>query len=508
MTNIAREFSMKLSDYWVKTACGLCLITLLSIAVFFDTWSSMVGTWYHSSSYNHGFVIAPISLWLCWTRRSTYLALCPAISKIALLAVLALGFVWLVADLVNVQVIKQFAVVGMLISSYWAILGDRVSLMIVFPLGYLFFMVPVGSDFVAPLMEFTATFSVYLIRLSGIAVFREGLNLTLSSGNWTVAEACSGINYLIASVSLGFVYAYLTFSSYWKRALFALLSIIVPILANGFRAYMIMMIGHFSNMTLAVGVDHIIYGALFFGLVMMLLFYVGSFWKDPPAAPDLSASRQVSAIISFANHSFISALVLVGFLHVIWPMSSVWLTQQAPATGRLEHDLVLDEKGWQSVDDPHWAWSPQFKGVTAESLTYFSNGRAVFGVYQASFGQESQGGAELVNSQNVLLTPEQHKTWRTIQTGTAQLTDTNDQPLSVGQTVLGGSERNLVIFRWYQIGLHTTADPYYAKWLQLIKRLSKDLSPELQVVVLTEAPFGDYQPTQVALIKVAQSWLK
>ncbi|MFI3185859.1 MAG: exosortase A [Methylococcaceae bacterium] len=500
---------MTLSDYWVKTAGGLFLITFLSTAIFFDTWSSIVGTWYHSSTYNHGFVIAPISLWLGWSRRSTYLTLCPSISWIALIAVLALGFLWLVADLVNIQVLKQFAVVGMLISGIWTILGDRVSSKLLFPLGYLFFMVPVGSDLIAPLMEITADISVFLIRLSGIPVLREGLNLTLASGSWRVAEACSGINYLIASVSLGFVYAYLTFSGFRKRALFSLLAIIVPILANGIRAYLIMMIGHFSNMTLAVGVDHIIYGALFFGLVMMLLFYAGSFWKDPPIVPAQNfASSPQGTVITYANQVFFAALVLVSFSNIIWPMSSVWLKQQAPAPIGLEHEQVLAKKDWQTEADPHWAWSPQFNGVTTESMVYFSKDRAVFGIYQANFGQESQGGPELVSSENKLLTSKQRESWKEIKTSQAQLTDNNDQELRVDQTVISSNERNLVIMRWYQIGAHHTADPYRAKWLQLIKRLTKDSSPELQLILLTEAPHNDYRPAELALKNIAQSWLK
>ncbi|MDP2901859.1 MAG: exosortase A [Methylovulum sp.] len=501
---------MRLSKHWIKTACGLFLVTLLSITIFFDTWRSIVGTWYHSSSYNHGFVIAPISLWLCWSRRSNYLALCPAISWIALIAVVANGFLWLVADLVNIQVIKQFAVVGMLTSGFWTILGNRVTSNLLFPLGYLFFMVPVGSELIAPLMEFTATLSVYLIRLSGIPVFREGLNLTLTSGNWTVAEACSGINYLIASISLGVVYAYITFSNYWKRALFVLLAIIVPILANGIRAYLIVMLGHFSNMTLAVGVDHIIYGALFFGLVMMLLFYVGSFWRDPPLCQiqDVSNSRQ-GTVTMVANQAYFSALFLVGLLYLIWPVGSDWLskTQQAPEINGLDHKTASSKMGWQPVQDPQWGWSPHFNGVSADSMVYFSNGQAVFGIYRASFGQESQGGAELVNSQNVLVTPEQRNTWKTIKAGTAQLMDNDDNPLSVDQTVLNGGKRNLVILRWYQIGTHHTANPYRAKWLQLIKRLSKDPSSELQVIMLIETPHDDFQQAQLVLQKIAQSWL-
>ena len=78
----------------------------------------------------------------------------------------------------------------------------------------------------------------------------------------------------------------MSYQKLWKRLLFVALSVIVPIIANGMRAYMIVMIAHLSDMKLALGIDHLIYGWLFFGLVMLLLFWIGSFWRDPnPAIP-------------------------------------------------------------------------------------------------------------------------------------------------------------------------------------------------------------------------------
>lgn len=502
---------LKLSDYRVKTAFGLFFIALLSISVFFDTWSSIVETWYHSKSYNHGFIIVPISLWLCWTLRNTFINLRPKISWLALIAFIPLGFLWLVADLVHVQVIKQFAVVGMLISGFWVILGNRISSIILFPLGFLFFMVPVGDDLIAPLMEFTATFTVYLIRLTGIPVFRDGFSLSLPSGNWSVVEACSGINYLIASITLGCVYAYITYTRTWKRALFMLAASIVPVLANGFRAFIIVMIGHLSDMALAVGVDHLVYGALFFGLVMMVLFYVGSFWKDPPKGQTQYLSRtQQGTVATLPNQSFFLALLIVGFVNVIWPMSSGWLAkqQQKPITSGLYHYNAVAEKNWQPTDDPEWGWSPHFNGATTESTAYYLDGQFVFGFYQASFEQESQEGGELVNSKNLLVIPEHYKRWKTVQAGTTQLTGNTDKPLLVGHTILGGIERNLVILRWYQIGKHSTANNYRAKWLQLIKRFSKDSSSESQVILFAEAPRDDYQQAQSSLKKIAQRLLE
>jgi hypothetical protein len=63
---------------------------------------------------------------------------------------------------------------------------------------------------------------------------------------------------------------------------------IVPVIANGLRAYMIVMIGHLSSMQLATGVDHIIYGWLFFGLVMFLMFWIGSYWREDTEPPHVA----------------------------------------------------------------------------------------------------------------------------------------------------------------------------------------------------------------------------
>ena len=108
-----------------------------------------------------------------------------------------------------------------------------------------------------------------------------------------MVEACSGLRYLIASLTLGFLYAYLTYRSLARRAIFVAVSVIVPIVANWLRAYMIVMIGHLSGMQYAVGVDHLIYGWLFFGVVMLILFWIGSIWRED-LAPAQPAPRSVA----------------------------------------------------------------------------------------------------------------------------------------------------------------------------------------------------------------------
>ncbi|MEO0975599.1 MAG: exosortase A, partial [Pseudomonadota bacterium] len=166
-----------------------------------------------------------------------------------------------------VQVVEQFAFVLAFNAVLIAVLGLSVARQMIFPMGFLFFAVPFGEFAIPHLMEFTAWFTVAAIELTGIPVYRDGYFLTIPKGDFEIAKACSGIRYLIASFSLGTLYAYLTYNSLSRRVAFVVFSLALPIFANGLRAYGIVMLAHLSDMRIAVGVDHIIYGWLFFGVV-------------------------------------------------------------------------------------------------------------------------------------------------------------------------------------------------------------------------------------------------
>ena len=116
-------------------------------------------------------------------------------------------------------------------------------------------------------------------------MYREGLQFIIPSGSWSVVEACSGIRYLIASITVGCIFAYLSYRSlrqapgcsFWWPSL-------VPLVANWVRAYLIVMLGHLSGNELATGVDHLIYGWVFFGVVIMAMLLIGARWADPEMA--------------------------------------------------------------------------------------------------------------------------------------------------------------------------------------------------------------------------------
>ena len=268
-----------LRDRRIAAALVLSAVFWL-LAWYGDTVHSMVATWQRSDTFAHGFLIAPISVWMIWQRRHAVAALDlrPDFHVLPLLALV--GFGWLLGQLAGAGVAQQFGVVLMIPLVVWAILGTAVVRTLAFPLSFLLFAVPFGEFLESPMMEYTADFTVAALRLTGIPVYREGQFFMIPSGSWSVVEACSGLRYLIASLTVGVLYAYLAYRSLARRAIFVALSVIVPIVANWLRAYMIVMIGHVSEMKYAVGFDHLIYGWLFFGVVMLILLWIGSFWRE------------------------------------------------------------------------------------------------------------------------------------------------------------------------------------------------------------------------------------
>ncbi|HNO88898.1 MAG TPA: exosortase, partial [Rhodocyclaceae bacterium] len=237
-------------------APSLLLLTLVwSVLIYLlePAGSSMMAVWDSSETYAHGYVIPPLALWLIWRKRHEVLATSMRPDPWALIPATALAFVWLAGGLVSAQVVQHYALVGLLIIAVLALYGRALVWVLLFPLFYLLLMVPAGDSLIEPMIHFTADFTVMTLRLIGIPVLQEGTFIELPTGQWSVVEACSGIRYFLSSIVLGWLYAYLTYRTWWKRVAFGVASIVVPVIANGFRAVIIVLLGHYSGMTLAVG---------------------------------------------------------------------------------------------------------------------------------------------------------------------------------------------------------------------------------------------------------------
>ncbi len=136
-----------------RTALPAVLALVAAILLLYrETAITMVGVWYRSETFAHAFLVLPISLWLIWRQREPLAALTPRAQPWMLLPMLGVAAVWLMADLVVVNAASQFALVALLVLAVPAVLGFQVTMVILFPLLFLFFAVPFGEFMLPPMM--------------------------------------------------------------------------------------------------------------------------------------------------------------------------------------------------------------------------------------------------------------------------------------------------------------------------------------------------------------------
>jgi len=448
---------------WRSPAILTAVIVLSTLGLFWQTAHSMVDIWWRSETFAHGFLILPISFWLIWSKRKTLATLQPMPNLWGLIPLFGLVLLWLVSNLVDILVIQQFALVAILVVTIWTLLGSKVTWAMAFPLGFLFFAVPVGEALIPPLMEFTADFTVMALQLTGIPVYREGMFFEIPSGHWSVVEGCSGLRYLIASITLGFLYAYLTYYTLWRRLLFIVLAIIVPIIANGARAYMIVMIAHLSDMKLALGVDHYIYGWVFFGIVMLLLFWIGNFWREDKDPAAISAPRISASAVASQNKNIL--LIALGCLALISiaPFAAYLYQRGAPEATTVTLKAPEPAAAWQLGLTPAWDWKPRYLGMSAELQQTYVRGNQPASIYLAYYRNQHQD-AELVNSQNVMI-PQKDARWSNIGEKNIVISLAG-QPVEIRQTQLRSAGENLLIWDWYWLDGTYTSNPYIAKLVE------------------------------------------
>ncbi len=389
---------------WVRALPAFLLSLVLAIGLYRTTAQDIVAIWIRSDTFTHGFLVVPIVLWLVWRRRDILKAVMPKPEPWMLVMLSGAAFAWLLGELVSVNAVTQLAFVAMLVLLVPALLGFAVARQIIFPLCFLFFAVPFGEFAMPQLMVWTADFTVLAIRMSGIPVYREGLQFVIPTGNWSVIEACSGVRYLIASLTVGTLFAYLNFQSTRRRAVFIAVSILVPVIANWLRAYMIVMLGHFSGNKLATGVDHIIYGWVFFGIVILLMFMIGARWAEPETSVEIfrgKIPRLVSSdgVTSGKVHWYVmpvaSILVLASVQWAHWQMDSRGaandLSMSTP--GELAN-------GWVLSKTQPTLWDPAFQNPAGHINATYERANQTVGLYLGFYRQQNQT-RKLVSSQNV-----------------------------------------------------------------------------------------------------------
>jgi exosortase A len=481
---------------WRMPLWALAIVFASILAMLHRDVADMVTIWWTSSTFNHCLLIVPILVWLVRTRAKSLIHIVPQPYWPGLLWSLCGALLWMLGDAAGVGFARQVALIMMLQSAVIAILGAQVARGLIFPLGFAFFLVPFGEDLVPILQTFTAKLSMVMLGWCNIAAHINGVFISTPNGYFEVAEACSGAKFLIAMSAYSVLVAHVCFRSVKRRAVFLAGALITPVLANGVRAFSTIWVAEHYGRNTAIGVDHVVYGWVFFGIVIAAVMAVAWRWFDRSPNDGFVDVALLNPARGGRIGLRAAALVLVAILAV--PMAwSYWTFSQA-STRAVTVNLP-DVAGWQRADNvAQTPWKPRFDGADAVGIGHYRNaaGQQV-DMAIAAFAAQSEG-RELVGFGQGAIDPDSLWAWSSagpeiagVNAGKARW-DRMSAP--------GPVQREAIIF--YRIGSVITGRPTTVKLATLKSRLfGADQSASAFIISAQSRPNAPAEAAMRAFVK-------
>ncbi len=256
------------------------LALMILTGVYWSILPDMVQQWYEDANYSHGFVVPLIAGYFAYERRKE---LAEALAEpwwpgllLVVAGLLQLVVGWLGSEFFTMRSSIVVTLCGMTLF----LLGKRLFRLMLLPLAYLLFMVPLPYiiyDMIAfPLKLFVTRVSIASLKLMGVVVLREGNIIMLPFTTLEVADACSGIRSLISLLALSVAYAFFLKMGALRRGLLILSAIPIAISANALRVIGTGLLAQYWGAKAAEGFFHEFAGLAVFVVAIALMIGLGS----------------------------------------------------------------------------------------------------------------------------------------------------------------------------------------------------------------------------------------
>jgi exosortase A len=319
----------KLPRDWRMPLAQLALAWAAISILTAQQWGQMFHQWWNIDTYNHILLIPPVIAWLIYLRREGLQQLKPAHWAPGVAFMAAALCVWLVGKTLDINLIAQIGTVGAFQASVLTFLGPRILAYLLLPVGMLSVLVPFGDEVIPFLQSITAEIAIAMTKFSGVEAVYEDIYIHTPVGLFIVAEECSGVKFLVAMMTLGLFVSFTSFQRWKSRTIFMVACFVVPIIANGLRAWSTIYIAQSQGVEFAEGFDHIIYGWVFFAIVMAIVLG-GAFRffdrepEDAGYSVDELGQMQWLAVLEARSGSANAALLAVFALVVGFAMAAIY----------------------------------------------------------------------------------------------------------------------------------------------------------------------------------------
>lgn len=272
-------------------------ILLALLVMYLPSYRALASTFWVMSDSAEGAIILAISVWLLWRERDVFLSMPDPGFRAAGVVLFLFGLI--LYSLGRSQEFFQFEVgsqIPVLLGIAVLLLGRQGLKRLWFPILFLFFLVPIpGSvmdSVLLPLKQAVSWIVDDLLHAAGYPISRNGVVLVIGAYQLMIADACSGLNSMVALSGIGLLYVYLVSRDDKITMTLLLLSVLpVAFVANIVRVVILVLVTYYMGDEagqkfhdyaglLEIGMA---FGA-FFLLDSVLIEIARRFWRKPGGA--------------------------------------------------------------------------------------------------------------------------------------------------------------------------------------------------------------------------------
>ena len=468
-----------------KLALQIALLIAVLLALYAPVIGNLAATWWSRPDYSHGFLILPVSLYLVWGKRVD-LARYPLRPSFGwgLPILLGSGLLLLVGETGGLVSLSSISLIGTIAGILLVLTGKPIVRALAFPLAYLFLMMPVLDEVIAPLhwpfQLLTAQMAVKFLQLLGLPVVVEAELILLPNITLEVARVCSGVSSLLSIIAIGLPLASIALTTRRSRVLLIVSAVGIGVAANWIRVALAGSWAYFGGEVLH-GPFHIFQG-MFVAWVAIAALLLGAWGlarrekrlvRGSAAKPFPSATPRLRAEggrVRWNASWGIVIVILIAFLmyRVSSDRGSVEMKAELST-------FPLSVAEW--VAEPAHVEEAVFRvsGADHELLRVYRNSHEQrIQLYVAHMGAQRQG-KEIVNYRTVQL----HQG-----TDEVQITLGAGDSIAVNQGYLRNSYRRYEILFWYDINGRVIANRNRAKLATLVDAFMQGRTNGALVIIL------------------------
>ena len=481
----ARERTQLLAPPW-PVVLFLCASFMLACVTARDGLIDIYTRWASEDEYGHGFLVVALVGLILWRRWPALRALSTGPKWPGFVLVVVAQTCAVLGELAENYYVEQISFVLTLLGLMLVVFGTGTFLMLA-PLALLLLLtIPLPyilqTMLTVKLQLVSTEIGVAAIRLLGIPVFVEGNIIDLGQYKLHVAEACSGLRYLLPLTCISFIFGYLYKAPYWKRAIVVASAAPITLLINGFRIAVVAVLVDNFGLQMADGFMHqlegwvvFFLGGLLLGIEVLILerfrlkdLQIGSILDSPSDGPNAThASTQPLSL----GASAASAIVVCG-VGVAVVTSIAWAHESAPKPARENFSGFPREIGaWMGQEEYLDATALKIVKATDYYMADYTRSPAStkVGLFISYYNSLSKGAA--LHSPRVCLPGSgwefaslEQRDFNELQPGT---------PGTFNRVVIQKGEHKILMYYWIQQRERRTANEFSAKYYLLVDGLTQ-----------------------------------